>query len=79
MTLLVQYLSTPHAERLCDRDGCAEPLTFTAIAMDGAIIDYLCTRHAAQHMRGNAYALDPDPEPEAIEAMVQNELDRYAR
>ena len=76
--LLVQYLSTPYGERLCDRDDCPEPGAYTAIAMDGALVERLCTAHVAQHMRGNAYAIDPNPEPEAIEAAMQNELDRWA-
>ena len=76
--LLVQYIAIPYANRLCDRSDCAEPGDYSIVCMDGELTERLCARHTAQHMRGNAYALDPSPDPEAIEAEMQNELDKFA-
>ena len=73
---LVAYIAQHHSGRLCDRDGCVEAADFRAVSVNRKYTDHLCARHVAQHMRGNAYAIDPDPEIEAIEALSMNELDR---
>jgi hypothetical protein len=74
--LTAAYIMEPTAVALCDRDGCADVAHFTVICMNGAIVEHLCPDHAAQHMRGNAYALDGgDSIVDAVEAAIFQELD----
>jgi hypothetical protein len=76
--LLVAYIAIPHPNRLCERDGCADEAFITVICTDGEIVEHLCQDHAAEHMRGNAYALaGPDTEASAAQAQVMNELDMF--
>lgn len=62
----------------CDRDGCGEQAMLHIVAAFGQVQENLCPRHAATHMRGNAYAIaGADDPPDALEAQILNELDRF--
>ena len=75
--LVVAYIYVPHPSRICEREDCPARASVTAICADGDLVEHLCGDHAAEHMRGNAYALAGAGEPSVRQAEIFNELDAF--